>query len=211
MKKLALVFTALSLTACGPTMKSVDMKEIELSRADKHKECVAARAEAEARRMEAMKALTPEQMTMAFFADAMTRQAEALSGKGDPCSQGMNAFEMETAVAKSRNEVINSLGGTVVRAAGAVGIGVVVGDVVKTLSKQKGDQITADNGSSVNLEKTTSNSETNVKTGDESSGDVSVPGPTTSGTDKSQHETIHEAAPAATPAAEEPAAEGGEE
>ena len=203
-KMLVAVLVLASLTGCGPVMESADMREIEMSRVDRYTACIAARQSADAARISALDGMTPEQTAMVLMADAMTRQAEALSGKGDPCSQGMNVYEMEVAVARSRNEVIGSLGATALRVGGAVGGAIVAADAIKSVAKSAGDHINANEGSSVTVEKTTSITETNVKTGDEAGGDVSVTGPTTQGTDKSTSETIHEAA---TPAAEEPEAE----
>lgn len=205
-KLLTALLILASLTGCGPVMKSADMREIEMSRVDRYTACIAARQSADAARIAALDGMTAEQTAMVLMADAMTRQAEALSGK-DPCSQGMNVYEMEVAVARSRNEVIGSLGATALRVGGAVGGAIVAADAIKSVAKSAGDHINANEGSSVTVEKTTSITETHVKTGDEAGGDVTLTGPTTQGTDKSQHETIHEAAPAATPAAEEPEAE----
>jgi hypothetical protein len=181
-------------------VKSTDMAAIEEARLEKYRACVAAREQAEAARIAALDGLTNEQTMLVLTTDAMVRQAEALGGKADPCSQGMGAFEMEVSIARSRNEVIGTLGATALRVGGAVGGAVVAADAIKSVAKTAGDKITATEGSSVTVEKTTAITETNVKTGDEAGGDVSVTGPTTSGTDKSTHETVHEAA---TPAAEE--------
>ena len=202
-KMLVAVLVLASLTGCGPVMKSADMREIEMSRVDRYTACIAARQSADAARIAALDGMTAEQTAMVLMADAMTRQAEALSGKGDPCSQGMNVYEMEVAVARSRNEVIGSLGATALRVGGAVGGAIVAADAIKSVAKSAGDHINANEGSSVTVEKTTSITDTTIKTGDEAGGDVTLTGPTTQGTDKSTSETIHEA----TPAAEEPSAE----
>ncbi len=193
MRKTLIVLLAMaSLTACGPVMDSTDMATIESHRATRHASCVTARQQAETARLAAIKGLSQEQTTMALMADAMARQAEALAGKGDPCSQGMGAFEMETAIAKSRNETIGELGATALRVGGAVGGAVVAADAIKSVAKTAGDHINATDNSTVTVEKTTSNSETTIRTGDES-GDVTANGPTVSGTDKSTHETTNEA------------------
>ncbi len=200
----AVALLAVLASGCGPVMKSTEMAAIEAARLEKYRACVDAREASEAARIAALDGLTNEQTMLVLTTDAMVRQAEALGGKADPCSQGMGAFEMEVSIARSRNEVIGTLGATALRVGGAVGGAVVAADAIKSVAKTAGDKITASDGSTVTVEKTTSITETNVKTGDEAGGDVSVSGPTVTGTDKSQHETIHEAA---TPATEEPATE----
>lgn len=170
--RLALVVLLLSwlfgLTACGPTMKSEHMKELEIARVEKYKECVKARKDAETERMTAIAKLTPEQTTMVMMGDAMTRQAEALTGK-DQCSQGMSVFEMEAIIAKSRNETIGEFGGTAIRTTGAGYAAYVAGDTIKGISKTSGDktEIHGD-GSSATIEKVTSNNDQKISTGDES-------------------------------------------
>lgn len=208
-KLLLSILILATLTACGPVMNSTDMAAIEAARQEKYTACMDARTAAEAARIAALKGLNNEQTMLVLTTDAMVRQAEALGGKGDPCAQGMGAFEMEVAIAKSRNETINSLGGTALRVGGAVGGAVVAADAITSVAKTGGDRITASDGSSVTLEKTTSITETGIKTGDES-GDVSVIGPATQGTDKSTSETIHEAAEPATEPATETATEAEE-
>lgn len=192
------------LTACGPVIKSEHMKELEIARVEKYKECVAARKDAETARLTSIAKLTPEQTAMVMMGDAMTRQAEALSGK-DPCGQGMSVFEMEAIIAKSRNETIGNLGGTAIRTTGAGYAAYIAGDTIKSISKTSGDktEINGD-GNSVTLEKTTSNSDIKATTGDESGG-VTVSGPTTTGPDKHSEtttETVAPEAPIATTATE---------
>lgn len=183
------------LTACGPTMKSEHMKEIEAARLEKHKACVTDRKEAEKERMLALKDLTSEQTAMALIGDAMVRQAEALSGKPDSCSQGISAFEMERDIARSRNETIGNLGGTALRVGGAVGGAYVAADAIKSVAKTAGDKTEINGDSnSVTLEKTTSNSDIKASTGDESGG-VTVSGPTTTGPDKHSETTTETVAP----------------
>lgn len=191
---LVLLLGLVLLSGCGVTMKSEDMATIENNRQLAQSACLAARKDAEARRLDAIKGMTPDQIGMIMMADAMARQAEALSGKGDPCLHGMNAFEMEAAVARSRNETIGTLGGTALRVGGAVGGAFVAADAIKDVAKTSGDKIEAHDGSTVTLEKTTSNSDIKATTGDESGG-VSVSGPATTGPDKHSETTTEMVAP----------------
>ena len=193
---LVMLVLLLALGGCGPTMKSEHMKELELARVEKYKECVAARKDAETARLAAIAKLTPEQTSMVMMGDAMTRQAEALSGK-DPCSQGMSVFEMEAIIAKSRNETIGSVGGTAIRTTGGGYAAHVAGRTIEGVSKTSGDktEIKGDNNT-FGSEKITSNNDQKISAGDESP--VSSSAPTVTGPDKSS-ETVVEA-PAATPA-----------
>lgn len=193
--RLALVVLLLpglfGLSACGPTMKSEHMKELEVARVEKYKECVAARKDAETARLAALAKLTPEQTAMVMMGDAMTRQAEALSGK-DQCSQGMSVFEMEAIIAKSRNEIIGNLGVAGIHTTGAGYAARVAGKTIESISKTSGDktEINGD-GSSATIEKVTSNNDQKISTGDESSvGSTAAPNVT--GPDKHTETAVAE-------------------
>ena len=180
----------IGLTACGPTMKSEHMKELETARVEKYNKCVESRETVAAARLAAISKLSPEQTTTVMVTDAMTRQAEAFTGK-DSCSQGMSVFEMEAIIAKSRNETISNVGGKIVTATGAGYAAYVAGDTIKGVSKTAGDktEINGD-GSSASIEKVTSNNDQKISGGNESP--VSATAPTVSGPDK-HSETVVEA------------------
>ena len=193
--RLVLVVLLLSglfgLSACGPTMKSSDIATVEDKRAARYTECVKARKDAETVRLTAIAKLSPEQTTMVMMGDAMSRQAEALSGR-DQCGQGMNAFEMETAIARSRNEAIGNVGGKAITATGAGYAAYVAGDTIQGISKTSGDktEIHGD-GSSATIEKVTSNNDQKISTGDESSVG-STAAPNVSGPDKHTETAVAE-------------------
>ena len=183
-----LVLSSTGLTACGPTLKSADIAAIEEARAARYNACVAAREAAEVRRANDIKQMDPMAQVVAASGDSMVRQAEAISGK-DPCSQGMNAFEMETAIAKSRNEAITSLGGTAIRTTGAVGGAVVAADMVKSIADRPSNQVQIQgDGNSYTHEQMTVNSEMSSHSLDGAAGDQTAP--VVTGPDKSTNTEV---------------------
>lgn len=194
------VLSATGLTACGPTLKSADIRAIEDARMARYNSCVAAREAAEVRRANDIKQMDPMAQVVATSGDSMVRQAEAISGK-DPCGQGMNAFEMETAIAKSRNEAITSLGGTAIRTTGAVGGGIVAADMVKSIADRPSNQvqIQGDNNAYTH-EQMTVNSEMSSRSLEGTAGDQVAP--VVNGPDKSTN--ITEVVPEPEPEVVEP-------
>ncbi|MDY0013866.1 MAG: hypothetical protein RBS40_13355 [Rhodocyclaceae bacterium] len=200
-----------TLTGCpGPVLTQYDL-DGEIARVNSRTACVQALAAAEQARADAIARMPESQQALAMMADAMARQSEALAGK-DRCASGMGAQEARVRIAESQNKAADGIIGSLARTT-LIGLGIVEGaDVVKTALKQSGNHtattITGDgNSTSHEHNQVVSNVENNIKTGDESTGNVDLTNPNVSGPDNSTNETIHEAAPAATPAADEPEAE----
>ena len=202
-----LILAALPLVGCaGPEITAEDATMANAAALSRNY-CVDARARGEAARMAAIAQMDPSQQGVALMAEAMRAQAEALSGKGDPCAMGMNAYEARSRIAASQNEAATGLVGSIVRGS-LIGIGIIEGaDVAKTAIKSAGDRtnITGDNNS-YGQERVTSNSDIATKNFGEN-GTATSGAPTVAGPDKSTSTVVEAPPEPELPEVEEPEGE----
>lgn len=184
------IVAVLGLSACaGPKVNSGDAILIEQARSTAKATCVGARGEADAARYKAMSSLPKEQLALVFAMEAMSRQAEALSSKKDPCADGMGYFDYAADVARSQNDAIKNIAPLVVQSTVA-GFGIwAANDTLKTAFKNSGNQttttITGDSNSAEHTHiQTTANTETTSSTGD-GGGTISTANPPVTGPDQS--------------------------
>ena len=193
----AIALTALPLVGCaGPKITEQDATMANAAALNRNY-CVNARAQGEARRIEAIAKMDPSQQGVALMAEAMRAQAEALAGKTDPCATGMNAHEARARIAASQNEAATGLVGSLVRGT-LIGMGIVEGaDVLKTALKNSGDKTSiAGDGNSYAQERVTSDA--TITTKNAGDGTATSGAPTTTGPDKSTSPVVE-----ATPEVEE--------
>lgn len=195
-----LILATMSSSGCAMSKMEATDVALEQARAESRAACVRARADADQARMAAIGAMEPGAQGYALMADAMARQAEALAGK-DPCASGMGAYEARVAEVRSRNEVVQSLGGKIITGS-VVGAGIyTAGRVAETSIENAGDKVSLQgDGNSYTQERVSSNSETSNRALGEGSSATSA-APVVSGPDKSSHTTIE------APEIEEPEAE----
>ena len=201
-RKMLIALLILATMSSGCAMSKMEATDVALeqARAESRAACVRARADADQARMAAIGAMEPGAQGYALMADAMARQAEALAGK-DPCASGMGAYEARVAEVRSRNEVVQSLGGKIITGS-VVGAGIyTAGRVAETSIENAGDKVGLQgDGNSYTQERVSSNSETSTRVLGEGSSATSA-APVVSGPDKSSHTTIE------APEIEEPEAE----
>lgn len=194
-----------SMFGCaGQTLNEVD-QQIETSRMTAKTECHKARATGDTARMAQVASLPQDQRALVIAMDAMSRQAEALSGK-DPCNTGMNAHEARVAIAKSQNETIGAIAPMAVSGATVYGVVNASTRALNTMAGKAGNQTTTtvngDNNSASHVNtQTTANTENTVSADGESASPSVSNGSVTGPDQSSSTETIHEA-PAAPVAAE---------
>ena len=212
--KMLLAVLILAALTSGCSMAKIEATDVALeqARAESRAACVRARADADQARMQTIAGMDPGSQGYALMADAMARQAEALSGK-DSCASGMGAYEARVAEVKSRNEVVRSLGGKIITGS-VVGAGIyTAGRLGEKAIENAGDQTNIQgDGNSYTQERVNSNADITAKNFGEN-GTATSGAPTVSGPDKSSHTTIEAPEPVAeepeveAPEVEEPAAE----
>ena len=188
-----IAIAALPLVGCaGPKITEQDASMANAAALSRNY-CVDARSRGEAARMAAIAQMDPSQQGVALMAEAMRAQAEALAGKSDPCSTGMNPYEARARIAAGQNAAATGLVGSLVRGT-LIGLGIVEGaDMIKTALKNSGDKTSiAGDGNSYAQERVASNADTTTKNFGEG-GTATSGAPTTTGPDKSS--TVTEIAP----------------
>ena len=198
--KMLLAVLILAALTSGCSMAKIEATDVALeqARAESRAACVRARADADQARMQTIAGMDPGSQGYALMADAMARQAEALSGK-DSCASGMGAYEARVAEVKSRNEVVRSLGGKIITGS-VVGAGIyTAGRIAEKGIENAGDKTNIQgDGNSYTQERVSSNADITSKNFGE--GTATSGAPTVSGPDKSTHTTIE----APEPVVEEP-------
>ena len=207
-KTLAAVLTlaALPLVGCaGPEITAEDASMANAAALNRNY-CVNARAQGEARRIEAIAKMDPSQQGVALMAEAMRAQAEALAGKSDPCATGMSAHEARARIAASQNEAATGLVSSVVRGS-IIGLGIVEGaDVLKDAIKNSGDKVSiAGDGNSYGQERVTSDA--TITTKNAGDGTATSGAPTVAGPDKSTSTVVEAPPEPELPEVEEPEGE----
>ena len=141
-RKMLIALLILATMSSGCAMSKMEATDVALeqARAESRAACVRARADADQARMAAIGAMEPGAQGYALMADAMARQAAALAGK-DPCASGMGAYEARVAEVRSRNEVVQSLGGKIITGS-VVGAGIhTAGRVAEKSIENAGDKV----------------------------------------------------------------------
>lgn len=191
------VVAFLLLGGCaGPALNEVD-QQIETSRMTAKTECHRARSTGETARMAQVASLPQDQRALVIAMDAMSRQAEALSGK-DPCGTGMNAHEARVEIAKSQNQTIGAIAPVAVSGATVYGVVNASTRALNTMAGKAGNQTTTtvngDNNSASHVNtQTTANTENTVSADGESAAPSVSNGSVTGPDQSSTTETIHEA------------------
>lgn len=206
---IALLILAAISSGCAMSKLEATDVALEQARAESRAACVRARADADQARMATIAAMDPGSQGYALMADAMARQAEALSGK-DPCSVGLGVYEARVAEVQARNKVVESLGGRIITGSVVGAATWTAGRIAEKGIEQAGDKVSqsATEGSSITYtqERVSSTADiSNRALGEGSSATTTAP--SVSGPDKSSH-TVVEAPELAE--VEEPEAEGPE-
>ena len=107
----------------------------------------------EAAKMEAISKLPPEQIGLVMMGESMAKIVELVIKKDE--KQQMGFYEMKSSVAKSQNDSLSSITGSVITGTIATTGIIVGGDVIKKLGSKTGGIDIKGDGNTVNQEKNT--------------------------------------------------------
>ncbi len=160
------------MVACaGPKITPMDV-ELERARSESKQMNMVNQQRIEIAKMEAISKLPPEQIGLVMMGESMAKIVEMVITKDD--KQPMGFYEMKASVAKSQNDSLSSITGSVITGAIATTGIIVGGDVIKKLGSKTGGIEVKGDGNTVNQERnTTSFNPTSI------GGDSSVTEPST--------------------------------